>query len=51
VAVWEWPLTCSFSVLVHGEDFHWLGVQGAEVSALSGALPLSSVSPASQQGP
>jgi hypothetical protein len=35
----------------HGEDVHGLGVQDAIVSALSGALPQPSVSPASQQGP
>jgi hypothetical protein len=46
-----WQPTCSFSVSLCGEAFHKLGVQGAEVSALPGALPQSSVSPASQQGP
>jgi hypothetical protein len=29
----------SFSILWLGEDFHELGVQSADVSALSGALP------------
>jgi hypothetical protein len=46
-----WPASCSFSKSWHGEDFHKLGVQSAEVSALLGALPLPRVSPASQQGP
>jgi hypothetical protein len=43
--------TCSFSVLWHGEDFYGLGVQGAKVSALLGALPQQRMSPVSQQGP
>jgi hypothetical protein len=39
--------TCySFSILWHGEAFHELGVQSADVSALLGALPQSSMSPA-----
>jgi hypothetical protein len=42
--------TCSFSVSWCEEAFHKLGVQDAEVSGLSCAFPLSSVSPASQQG-
>jgi hypothetical protein len=50
-AAWGlWP-ACSFCVLWHGEDFHRLGVQGAKVSALPGALPQPSVSPESQQDP
>jgi hypothetical protein len=48
---WGWQPACFFSVLWHGADFHRLGVQGAEVSALPGALPQPSVSLASQQGP
>jgi hypothetical protein len=32
-------VACSFSELWHGEAFHWLGVQGANVSALPGSLP------------
>jgi hypothetical protein len=51
----EWGLACSpgysFSISWHGEAFHELGVQGADVSALSGALPQLSVSPAFQQSP
>jgi hypothetical protein len=42
---------CSFSVSWHGEAFHRLWVKGAKVSALPGALPQPSMSPASQQGP
>jgi hypothetical protein len=38
-----------FSKLWRGEAFHKLGVQSADVSALSGALPQPSVFPASQQ--
>jgi hypothetical protein len=45
-----WP-ACSFIVLWHGEDFHGLGVQGVEVSAVPGALPQPRVSHVSQQGP
>jgi hypothetical protein len=41
----------SFSVLWHGDAFHELGAQSADVSVLSGALPQPSVSPASQQSP
>jgi hypothetical protein len=37
----------SFSISWHGEAFHKLGVQSADVSALPGALPQPSVSPAS----
>jgi hypothetical protein len=51
VALCGWQPTCSFSVLWHGEEFHRLGVQGAEISALPGALPQPSLSPVSQQGP
>jgi hypothetical protein len=46
-----WWFGCSFSRSWCGEFFHNLGVQSAEVSALPGALPQPSVSPASQQGP
>jgi hypothetical protein len=42
---------CSFSLSWHGEAFHELGVQSAKVSALPGALPQPSLSPASQQSP
>jgi hypothetical protein len=42
---------CSFSKSWCGEAFHELWVQSANVSALPGALPQPSVSPASQQGP
>jgi hypothetical protein len=42
---------CSFSKLWHGEDFHELGVQSGDVSALLGALPQPSMSPVSQQSP
>jgi hypothetical protein len=49
VACGWWP-TCSFSVSWHGEHFHGLGVQCAEVSALPGALPQPRMSPASRQG-
>jgi hypothetical protein len=42
---------CSFSKLWHGEAFHERGVQSVEVSALPGALPPPSMSPASQEGP
>jgi hypothetical protein len=47
VALCGWLPTWSFSISWHGEVFHGLGVQGAKVSALSGALPQPSVSPAS----
>jgi hypothetical protein len=43
--------SCSFSESFHGEAFHELGVQSADVSVLPGALPQPSVSPASQQSP
>jgi hypothetical protein len=46
----QWP-TCVFSVLRCGGAFHKLRFQDAKVSALPGALPLPSMSPASQQGP
>jgi hypothetical protein len=49
VAEWGWQPTCSFSVLWCGEDFHKLWVEGVKVSAVPGALPQPSVSPASQQ--
>jgi hypothetical protein len=42
--VGTWWASCSFSRLCHGEAFHDLGVQSAEVSALPGALPQPSVS-------
>jgi hypothetical protein len=46
-----WGLKCStcysFSIWWGGEAFHELGVQSADVSALPGALPQSSMSPAS----
>jgi hypothetical protein len=42
---------CSFSKSWCGEAFHELGIQSADVSALPGALPQSSMSPASQQSP
>jgi hypothetical protein len=45
-----WQPACSFSVLWHREAFHRLRVQGAEFSALPGALPQPNISPASQQG-
>jgi hypothetical protein len=45
-----WP-ACSFSVSWYVEAFHRLGVQGAKVSALPGALPQPRVCPASHQGP
>jgi hypothetical protein len=54
-ALWAYGagLVCSagysFSVSWCGEAFHQLGVQSANVSALPGALPQPSVSPASQQ--
>jgi hypothetical protein len=51
VVALEWQPTCSFSVLWHGEAFHGLGVQGAEVPGLPCALPQPSVSLVSQQGP
>jgi hypothetical protein len=41
----------SFSVWWHGEAFHELGVQRADVSALPSALPQPSVSLASHQSP
>jgi hypothetical protein len=48
-----WGLVCSasysFSISWSGEAFHELGVQSADVSAFPGALPQSSVSPASHQ--
>jgi hypothetical protein len=48
-------LACSTGYCVrkswHGEAFHKLGVQSAEVLALPGALPQPIVFPASQQGP
>jgi hypothetical protein len=47
---WQRP-SCSFNVLWYEGAFHMLGVQGAEVSVLPGALPHPRVSPASQQGP
>jgi hypothetical protein len=37
--------------LWYREDFHWLGVQGAKVSAFPVSSPHPSVSLASQQGP
>jgi hypothetical protein len=49
--VWGWQPTCSFSILWCGEAFHGVGDQGAKVSALPGASPLPSMSPASQQVP
>jgi hypothetical protein len=42
---------CSSSKSWHGGAFHELGVQSADVSALPGALPQSSMSPVSQQSP
>jgi hypothetical protein len=42
---------CSFSKSWHGEAFHKLGFQSANVSALPGALPQLNVSPVSQQSP
>jgi hypothetical protein len=46
-----WGLACTtscyFSILWHGETFHELEAQSADVSALPGALPQPSVSPAS----
>jgi hypothetical protein len=42
---------CSFSKSWHGEAFHKLGVQSADVSALPGAFPQPSMSPASQLSP
>jgi hypothetical protein len=44
-----WP-GCSFSKSWCVEAFHVLRVQGAKVSALPGALPYPSLSPAFQQG-
>jgi hypothetical protein len=41
----------SFSISWCGEAFLEVGVQSADVLALPGALPQSSVSPASQQSP
>jgi hypothetical protein len=41
----------SFSVWLCGEASHKLGVQSADVSALPGVLPQSSMSPASCQSP
>jgi hypothetical protein len=50
-----WGLACStcysFSIWWHGEASQELGVQSADVSALPGALPQSSKSPASYQSP
>jgi hypothetical protein len=50
-----WGLACSvgysFSAWWCGEDFHELGVQSADVSVLPGALPQSSMFPASNQSP
>jgi hypothetical protein len=48
---WGWHPACSFSVSLHGETFHKLGVQGAKVSTLPCALPQPRVSLASQQDP
>jgi hypothetical protein len=42
---------CSFNKSWHGEAFHKLGVQSADVSDLPYALPQPSMSPASQQSP
>jgi hypothetical protein len=54
VGLW-WGLACStcysFSIWWHGEAFHELGVQSADVSALLCALPQSSMSLASYQSP
>jgi hypothetical protein len=50
VASGLWP-TCSFSVSWHGEIFHKLGIQGAEVSVFPCALPQPSISRPFQQGP
>jgi hypothetical protein len=49
--VWGWQPTSCFSVWWHGEAFQVLGVQGAEVSALPGALLPPSMTPVSQQSP
>jgi hypothetical protein len=50
-----WGLVCStcysFSIWWCGEASQNLGVQSADVSALLGVLPQSSVSPASYQSP
>jgi hypothetical protein len=52
--MWQ-SLVCSagyfFSISWHGEAFHELGIQSADVSALLCALPQPRVSPASQQSP
>jgi hypothetical protein len=55
VAMWAygagaWWASCSFSKLWHGEAFHELGVQSAEVLVLPGTLPQPSMSLAPQQG-
>jgi hypothetical protein len=42
---------CSFSLSWYGEASHGIGAQGAEVSALPGAVPQPRMSPASEQGP
>jgi hypothetical protein len=47
---WQWQPTCFLSVTWWGETFYELGVQGADVLILLGALFLPSVPPASQQG-
>jgi hypothetical protein len=46
-----WGPASSFSVSWHAENFHRLGVQGAEISALPHALLQPSMSPVSQQDP
>jgi hypothetical protein len=50
-----WDLVCragySLSLWWYGEAFYELGTQSVDVSALLGALPQSSVSPASYQCP
>jgi hypothetical protein len=49
--VWQWwQPTCFLSVTWHREAFHSLGVQGLEVLILLGALCLTSVALASEQG-
>jgi hypothetical protein len=48
---WLWQPACSFSISWHGEGFHWLEVQGVNVSALPHDLSQLRVFPASQQGP
>jgi hypothetical protein len=42
--------SCFLNVILCGETFHRLGVQGVEVLILLTALFLPSVAPASQQG-